>query len=273
VKRSSILIAAVLTVSCGLACPALAQVSTPEAKAPYEELNRQIYGVEKWPDKAVYEETTTKLRELIGERIREALLRSDDPDSVVQAIAGVQGEFVLDAELTNAPFAEAFRHFSAPGLAVAFVVLRGGIAIPNTLPVLQFYAKTTGGWALKAEADADFHGCSFFVSSLDSPVAGQSWWLAWGQMIGDTGARRKVRLYSFDGEAVKALWMRDNLEAGKVSVGKDRTTVVIQYFREEGTPERPRPQSRIREEWSVTPKGLEQISSTIVGSAADTSPE
>lgn len=265
----SLWIAAVLAVSCGLTCTALAQVSAPEAKTQYEESNRQIYGVEKWPDKVVYEEATTKLRELTVERIKEALLRSDDPDSVRQAIRDTQGKFVLDAELTNTPFAEEFRHFSAPGLAVAFVVLRGGIAIPDTLPVLQFHAKTAGEWKLKAEADADFHGCSFFVSSLDSPVAGQSWWLAWGQTIGDTGARRKVRLFSFDGENVKTLWMRDNLEAGNVSVGKDRRTIVIQYFRKEGATERPVPASRIREEWSVTPNGLEQISSAIVSSAAD----
>jgi hypothetical protein len=142
-------------------------------------------------------------------------------------------------------------------MAAAFVMLRGGSGIPDTLPVLQFYTKESGEWKLRTETDADFHGCTFMVSSVESPVAGRSWWLSWGQTIGDTGARRKVRLYSFDGKELKTVWQRDELSDGNVAVGKDRKTVTIEYYRKEGTAGVPRPPVRVHEEWYVTPNGLD----------------
>jgi hypothetical protein len=265
-----------LAMTCALICPASAQVSVlagaeeRPARAKYEELNRRIHNAKEQPSEAEYEEITTQLRAIMTQRMNAFLSHSDDSDGLRKTIAGVQGEFALstsDPGVTNTPFVERFQIFGQPGLTVAFVIVRGGSGIPDTLPVLQFYTKEWGEWKLRAETDTDFHGCTFMVSSLDSPVLGESWWLAWGQRYGDTGARRKVRLYAFDGETVKTVWQRDDLLAGSISVAKDRKTIVLEYYRKVGTPEQPRPDLRIREEWYLTPNGPQQASSVIAGDA------
>jgi hypothetical protein len=266
----------VLVMASGLVCASLAQVSIeersqqPSPSAQYEQLNRRVYDANERPQRAVSEEVTTELRALVARELKAVMSRSDDPATVRKTMAGAQGAFALNVgreSETNTPFAEGFKINGQQGMAVAFVVLRGGSAIPDTLPVLQFYTKELGEWKLRAETDADFHGCSYMVSSLESPVLGESWWLSWGQTYGDTGARRKVRLYAFDGETVKTVWHRDELRAGSIRVAKDRKTVVLEYYRKEGTPEQPRPDLLIREEWYLTPDGPQQSSSAIVGDA------
>ena len=253
-------------------CVASAQLSpSPEQqrlglKARYADLNGRIHNTRQYPSKGEYEETTTQLRSMVTDEIAATLGRSDDGAEVRKAISDVQGEFALTSwgpDTTNVPFVDRFQILGQPGMAVAFAVLRGGSGIPDTLPVLQFYTKESGEWTLRAETDADFHGCTFMISSLESPVTGQSWWLSWGQTIGDTGARRKVRLYGFDGKELKTVWQRDELSAGTIAVGKDHKTVTIEYYRKEGTPERPRPPVRVHEEWYVTLKGLDLVASWV----------
>ncbi len=265
-----------LVVIWGLEYVAVAQISAPtgqqqpDAKAQYEGLTRRIYGAVERPSREEYEKTTTQVRTLVAERLKAVLARSDDPADVRKAVRDVQGKFDLSSwgpQTTNVPFAERFQVHGQPGLAVAFVILRGGTAIPDTLPVLRFYTKQFGEWKLRAEIDTDLHSCGYIVSSLDSPVPDETWWLAWGQMMGDNGARRKVRLYAFDGETVKTVWQRDELRAGSISVAKDRKAVVLEYYRKEGTPEQPKPDLRIREEWYLTPDGPQRTSSVVVGDA------
>ncbi len=260
-----------------LVCAATAQHTAPPGsheavfRARYEDLNRGIYGAKELPPPAEYEAITARLRETLAEQIQAALSRSEDTPGVMKAISSVQGKLALsewDPGVTNTPFAERFEIEGKPGLAVAFVILRGGVATPDTLPVLQFYTKERDEWKLRAEADTDLHGCSLMVSSLDSPIPRQSWWLVWGQRFGDTGARRHLRLYSFDGDSLSTLWALDDLSAGDVTVDKDRRTIVLEYYRPVGTPENPRPPLRIREEWVLTTEGPRQASSAILGDAA-----
>jgi len=260
-----------LVAALAVACVASAQpVATPEQqpglKARYADLNGRIQNTKQYPSKAAYEETTTQLRSMVTDEIMATLARSDDAAKVRKAIADVQGEFAFSSwgpDTTNVPFVEGFQLLGQPGMAAAFVMLRGGSGIPDTLPVLQFYTKESGEWKLRTETDADFHGCTFMVSSVESPVAGRSWWLSWGQTIGDTGARRKVRLYSFDGKELRTVWQRDELSSGNIAVGKDRKTVTIEYYRKEGAPGVPRPPVRVHEEWYVTPNGLDLGSSWV----------
>ena len=265
-----------LAVGTSLVCATVAQVTVPPGdqqaivRAQYEGLNDRIYSAKQHPAAAEHEEVTSQLRTIVKDRIKALLSRSDNPEDLRKAIADVQGRLAFSSwgpDATNVPFAERFEIYGQPGLTVAFVIVRGGAAIPDTLPVLQFYTKEWGEWKLRAETDTDFHGCTFTVANLESPIPGQSWWLVWGQTIGDTGARRRVRLYSFDGESLKTLWARDGLSAGDISVGKDHRTILIDYYRNEGTPESPRPPLRIREEWFLAPDGPQQASSLVVGDA------
>jgi hypothetical protein len=90
----------------------------------------------------------------------------------------------------------------------------------------------------------------------------QSWWLASGQIIGNSRARQILRLYSFDGNKLKTIWSRDDLPGGKVTVSKDRRSVVLEYEQDTGTYDRPRTQ-RVEEEWLLTPDGPTQISTMV----------
>jgi hypothetical protein len=264
-----------ITVSLAAAPAAWSQAPTADsearlkARARYAQVNSRIHG--KSVSKAEYEESTSQLRMAVAEQARAALGRSADAAQLSKAIADVQGDFAFSSwgpDTTNVPFAEGFRLLGKPGMAVGFVILRGGSSIPDTLPVLQFYAEEFGEWKLKAETDADFHGCTYMVSSLDSQVPGESWWLVWGQTIGDTGARRKIRLYSFDGNQIKTIWQRGELAAGRIKVLEDRKTIVILHYWKAGTLERPSPDPLVREEWYLTPSGPEMASSVVVGDAA-----
>jgi len=239
-----------------------------DARARYADLTKKIYGVRQRPALAEYEKITNQLRALLNNAITASLRRGADADIVRKAVADVQGDFVLSSwgpDTNNVPFAETFELAGKAGVAVAFGILRGGEAIPDTLPVLQFYVKEPEGWVLRSEVDSDFRGRTFSVARLESPSLLETWWLAWGQTIGDTGARRKVRLYSFDGDTVKTLWQRDGLEAARVRVAEDKKTIILDYYQRQGSPEAPRPPLHIREEWVVTLEGPALVSTTILG--------
>jgi len=57
-------------------------------------------------------------------------------------------------------------------------------------------------------------------------LAGESWFLAWGFKIGDSGARLAIRLYAFNGDEVRVVWKRDGLAAGTLrSLAKQSRSV------------------------------------------------
>ncbi len=113
-------------------------------------------------------------------------------------------------------------------MTAAFPVLSGGAGIPDVAAHIQFYSNLGGRWNLVAETGEDFEGCNFKVAPLRSPVGGQAWFLAWGRVVGDTRARLKVRLYSFDGFSVRTVWSRDELRGGGVKI-EDDGSVTLTY--------------------------------------------
>lgn len=231
----------------------------------YATLNRRIYGIERAPVLLEQQEVTDKLRAMITDRIRAVVSRTNDARAVREAVVNLQGTYALSSGRegeTNTPFAEPFTINGDPGLAVAFVVLRGGMAIPNTLPVMQFYVKESDEWKLKAEVVGDLQGCSYMATRVESPNPNQSWWLVWGQVYGNTGALRKLRLYSFDGVVIRTVWSRDDLFGGMVRLGEDSKRVYLEYARKGGTGDRP-DFERVAEEWLLTLDGPVLISTTV----------
>ena len=104
-------------------------------------------------------------------------------ESISSAIAAVQGEITLSGwgpEETNTPFAKFFPLSGVQTLAVAYVIMQGGDAKPDTQPYLVFYDNVSGVWAKKAAAPtlADFEACTFSVAQLNSGVPGEAWFLA-----------------------------------------------------------------------------------------------
>jgi len=108
---------------------------------------------------------------------------------------------------------------------------------------------------MRAEAptQAEFRGHTFTVAKLDSPVPTEAWFLAWGMTIGNTAAAVNVRLYAFDGNIVRTVWKRDDLERGSVTISNNNT-VVLAYERDY---QANRPDNEVRETLHVTGNGLE----------------
>jgi hypothetical protein len=229
-------------------------------RATYIQLNRQIFArhedadSEKFhiskPDKVA--EIRYQLHKLISDEIS-SVLNGPTPsaDAVKTAITNIQGEMALPVDdMTNTPFAASFELNGIQSLAVAYAILEGGEAIPDTQAYLEFYDRSNGSWEMKAEAPtrSDFRGRTFFVSQMDSGIPGEAWFLAWGMRIGNPGTPVNVRLYGFDGNAVRTVWKRDGLTRGLITASKD--SVTLEYDREYNPSG---PTNRVHETLHVSP--------------------
>jgi hypothetical protein len=145
---------------------------------------------------------------MIAKEIDMALAAPNPSDgSIAGAISSLQGDLSMAGWVPDMdiPYAKFFTLSSVQSLAVAYVTLQGGDAIPDTQAYLEFYDKPTGIWEKKASAPtiSDFKRSSFAVAQIDSGVPGEAWFLAWGLMIGSSDGSRNVRLYAFDGSKVR----------------------------------------------------------------------
>ena len=232
--------------------------------ASYLQLNRQIFARHEDRDSEKVHvsesgkvtEIRSQLHQLISDEI-DSVLNSSAPskNSIKAALANLQGEMALPVDdMTNTPFAQRFQLAGIQSVAVGYVILQGGEAIPDTQAYLEFYDNSNGRWERRAEPPTrtDFRGCTFFVSKIDSGVPGESWFVVWGMTIGDTGARLRLRLYEFDGATVRTVWKRDGLIGGIATVSKD--SVTLEYDREYRSTD---PNNRAHETLHVSPNGLE----------------
>jgi hypothetical protein len=158
--------------------------------------------------------------------------------------------------ITNTPFIRAFELLATRQAAVAYTLDEGYEFLPDIQPYLEFYDKVSGDWQLRATAPTmdDFRASTFFVQQMNSGIKTESWWLAWGSKLGNTGGVKRVVLYAYDGMAVKIIWRRDELIGAEISATAD--TVTLEYD-PEYKPHHP--MTRIHEIYSVTPNGLLQF--------------
>jgi len=221
----------------------------------YSKLNRQIFHTSdddesgRVTSRAKAAEILSQLHKLVSDEIIGILSSPGaSADDVVAAINAIQDK------AGSKPLADLFQLNGVKCLAVSYSILQGADAIPDTQPYLEFWDQTNGSWAMKAEAPArtDFRGHTFTVAKLDSPVPTEAWFLAWGMTIGNPGTPLKLRLYSFDGNAVRTVWKRDDLTKGKVTLSGN--TVVLDYDRDYPSTG---PNNRIEETLHVTGNGLE----------------
>lgn len=220
-----------------IASTALCQVTS--YREAYGTIHRQVFfdGERKLPPNFVFptvEERAAarkELRNLVTRTIQSSLATGSATDqSIVEAVVDLQQDrwWERRPDEPSLPFA----HFVVLGgmktMTAAFPVLSGGAGIPDVAAHIQFYSNLGGRWNLVAETGEDFEGCNFKVAPLRSPVGGQAWFLAWGRVVGDTRARLKVRLYSFDGFSVRTVWSRDELRGGGVKI-EDDGSVTLTY--------------------------------------------
>lgn len=244
--------------------PAQFNPSVQERHRAYVELNREIYarhGDEGsgQSDKAgeKFKSASQQLYKMVSKEIELALASSEpSPGSITTAISNLQGEMTLSAwgeDGTNTPFADFFSLNSTQTAAIAYVIMQGGDATPNTQPYLKFYDKASGVWQERATAPTlrDFEGSTFSIARLNSGTPSEAWFLAWGQPFGDSRGAKHIRLYAFDGAAVRTIWQRDSLNGGRITTTAD--TITIGYFDADD------PSIEKREVFRVTPNGPELV--------------
>lgn len=204
------------------------------------------------PSPAAASQHIQALHNLVVDTVIEALQDSPPPkriEKVTASVRNLQGE--AHKNITKLPYSASSSIKGRDVVTVVFQVLRGGMAIPEPEPFIQFYIPTGNSWYLAAEAPPDLSGLGVEAHQLKSPAENEVWLLAWGMRYGDTGARRNVRLFVFDGASVRTLWQREGLLGGRIQVNGDHITV--NHYD---------PTNRLRdisEEYLVIPQGLQRV--------------
>jgi hypothetical protein len=220
-------------------CAAQTPGTQAQRRQEYLELSRQVFagpGDSDAARQAVNAVLPAQLK-AVTERLHglavaeiEGVLAGNNPSAqdvalAVRTLLGATSPETWDTQATNTPFAAFVPLNGGRVLAAAYGILRGGGALPNTHWYLEFYAPDNGTWSLRASANPDFDGRTFFVSQMDAGLAGQAWILAWGKTFGDTGARLQLRLYAFDGSEAPAIWQKDGLIRGDVTISGRSVTL------------------------------------------------
>lgn len=260
---SNTAILAFILVTAAIACG-----QNPVDRQEYNNLDRRIFFHPDRQDEKTFERMSPsevvrargKMHDIVTRSIRSAAMARDSSAASVQkAITVVQGGKPLlgydPSDQIEMPYVDMSDIQGFPTMVAAFAVLSGGAGIPDVSAHIQFYFKVSGAWGLVAERGDDFGGCGFAVAALRSPVPGEVWYLAWGKVIGDTGARLKMRVYAFNGGSVRTVWQKDGLFGGSVEINRDQ--VILHYL--EPPPEGVRiPPQEITVYLRPTIHGLEQ---------------
>ncbi len=233
-----------------------------ERHQEYVQLNRQIYARHGDPESGKLngaddkvKSTSQQLRGMISREIETALSASKPSDAgITAAISKLQGDDLSMAGWApdmNIPFGKLFTLDGIQTLAVGYVILQGGDAIPDTQAYLEFYDKSSGVWKKKASAPtrSDFERLTFSLAQLKSGVPGEAWFLAWGTIIGSSHGSKNVYLYAFDGSTVRTIWQRKQLPGGTVTAAAD--SVTLEYEDNQA------PDGRAQEVLHVTASGLQ----------------
>jgi hypothetical protein len=227
-----------------LAIAGYSQAADPQKRHQnYLQVNRQIYARHGDPGSGKLNTSddkiqllTEQLHEIISQEIETALASAKASDSsIAGAILELQGDLSMAGRVPDMdmPYAKFLTVNGVQTLAVGYVILRGGDAIPDSQPYLEFYGKPAGIWEKKASAPtlSDFQGFTFSVAQLNSGLPSEAWFLAWGIPCGNSQGSEYLRLYAFDGSTVRTIWKRGPLPAGNVTVTPD--TVTLDYRDEE----------------------------------------
>jgi hypothetical protein len=110
-----------------------------------------------------------------------------------------------------------------------------------------------------SKTDTELVGDSLLLRKLPSPVAGETWLLAWGERAGSNGpGNYTICLYAYDGNKFRTVW-KQNVWGLKLSLTQDGFTVMHEVTI--GQFER-----RIKgDEYSLTPEGPKLIGQEFVG--------
>jgi len=158
-----------------------------------------------------------------------------DPSAIHAYLACMQernGEQPWE-DTTNTP--QLFLTASGPvPLAVSStMIMRGGVAIPNTLALVQCFARIRGSWTLVSNVgdEQEFDSHTLFINELRSPKPDEAWYLLSGRTFGDTGGRLRLEVVACGARQMRTVWKRDGIIWGKIEV-TDQSTVSLTYSKQ-----------------------------------------
>lgn len=159
-----------------------------------------------------------------------------DPSSIRAYLACMQereGERPWE-ETTNTPQIFLTTPGPVPLAVTSMMIMRGGVAIPNTLALVQCFARIRGNWTLVPNAgnQQEFDSHTLFINELRSPKPGESWYLLSGRNFGDTGGRLRMEVVACGARQMRTVWKRDGIVWGKIEVAGQRT-VSLTYEKQE----------------------------------------
>jgi hypothetical protein len=230
----------------------------------YADLSKKVYATHEQKNldevrqsKSEHSKITAELHNLVSSEIIAALsignLKTADLNKAITDVQAGHSMAAWGSDTTNTPHSERFIENGVQTVAVAYAVLHGGDAVPDTDAYLEFYDNRNGVWHLITEAltKSDFERRTFYVSSIKSGLPGETWFVVWGDWIA-SGNGLKIRLYSYNGDIVRTLWGRDDLSYGRIKVEPE--SITLDYDRAYNSPD---PDNRVHEVLHVTPNGLE----------------
>ena len=126
---------------------------------------------------------TNQLRELIKGQVT-AIVTSGNvtAEKSLERVRLIQTHDLMSwggTDVTNAPVVKPFTRGPTVGFAVAYTILRGNEAVPDSIGMLEFYAKQNGVWISAGIPESDFEGRTFVVSPIDSHRPDEGWYLVW----------------------------------------------------------------------------------------------
>jgi hypothetical protein len=106
-----------------------------------------------------------------------------------------------------------------------------------TSVTIRAYNGTTRRFQLADSTGGDMEGYGdISVRELHSPVPDEKWLLVWGQMTGANGPNVRMRVYAYDGETFRTMWMPENSWGSfSINVTDHGFTVDGPYYRENRT--------------------------------------
>jgi hypothetical protein len=112
------------------------------------------------------------------------------------------------------------------------MIMRGGVAVPNTLALVQCFARIRGSWTLVSNAGNQFDSHTLFINELRSPSPDESWYLLSGRHVADTGGKLRMEVVACGAKEMRTVWKRDGIVWGKIEV-TDQSTVSLTYSKQE----------------------------------------
>jgi len=104
-----------------------------------------------------------------------------------------------------------------PILVIAYEIDKGFMGTGGTSVTLRAYGASSGKFTLADSTGDNLDGyANISVKELRSTAqslpkgAGDVWLLAWGYMTGANGPNVRMRLFAFDGDKFRTVWMPEN---------------------------------------------------------------